>query len=162
ASPDLKTGAPTRTLTPPLIKGSRLVIMTPKITSFVAGCGCACKPLAGQLESAISGLMGYDDQHVIVGLEHGCDGYAIRINGDTAVISTADFFTPMLDDPYDWGRVAAANAIPDVYAMGGTPITAINLVGWPVDLLGLDVLREVLRGGMDVCNEAGISVTGGH
>lgn len=136
--------------------------MTPKLTSFAAGGGCACKIPAGQLESAIAGLIGNDDPNVIVGLEDGDDASAIRINGDTAVISTADFFTPMLDDPYDWGRVAAANALSDVYAMGGAPITAINLVGWPVDLLGLDVLREVLRGGMDVCNEAGISVTGGH
>ena len=136
--------------------------MTPKLTSFAAGGGCACKIPAGQLEAAIAGLIGNDDPNVIVGLEDGDDASAIRINGDTAVISTADFFTPMLDDPYDWGRVAAANALSDVYAMGGDPITAINLVGWPVDLLGLDVLREVLRGGMDVCNEAGISVTGGH
>lgn len=136
--------------------------MTPKLTSFAAGGGCACKIPAGQLESAIAGLIGNDDPNVIVGLEDGDDASAIRINGNTAVISTADFFTPMLNDPYDWGRVAAANAISDVYAMGGDPITAINLVGWPVDLLGLDVLREVLRGGMDVCNEAGISVTGGH
>ncbi|WP_300918104.1 selenide, water dikinase SelD, partial [Corynebacterium stationis] len=129
--------------------------MTPKLTSFAAGGGCACKIPAGQLESAIAGLIGNDDPNVIVGLEDGDDASAIRINGDTAVISTADFFTPMLNDPYEWGRVAAANALSDVYAMGGDPITAINLVGWPVDLLGLDILREVLRGGMEVCNEAG-------
>src|SRR5699024_7345516 len=114
------------------------------------------------LESAIAGLIGNDDPNVIVGLEDGDDASAIRINGDTAVISTADFFTPMLNDPYDWGRVAAANALSDVYAMGGDPITAINLVRWAVARLGLVMLGDVLRGGMEVCDGAGISVTGGH
>ena len=97
-----------------------------------------------------------------MGLDDGDDAAAVKIQDGLAVISTADFFTPMLNDPYDWGRVAAANALSDVYAMGGTPVTAINLVGWPNEKLGLDVLREVLRGGMDVATEAGISVTGGH
>ncbi|WP_293772119.1 selenide, water dikinase SelD [uncultured Corynebacterium sp.] len=132
------------------------------LTSFAAGGGCACKIPAGQLESAVEGLIGTADPDVIVGLDDGDDAAAVRIQDGLAVISTADFFTPMLNDPYDWGRVAAANALSDVYAMGGTPVTAINLVGWPIDVLPLDVLREVLRGGMDVATQAGISVTGGH
>ncbi|GMA40912.1 selenide, water dikinase [Mobilicoccus caccae] len=78
------------------------------------------------------------------------------------MISTADFFTPMIDSPYDWGRIAAANALSDVYAMGGTPVLAINLVGWPTDLLPNEVLTEVLRGGLDVGREAGCPVAGGH
>jgi len=133
-----------------------------KLTSFAAGGGCACKIPAGQLESAVEGLIGKADPNVLVGLDDGDDAAAVKIQDGLAVISTADFFTPMLNDPYDWGRVAAANALSDVYAMGGTPVTAINLVGWPNEKLGLDVLREVLRGGMDVATEAGISVTGGH
>ena len=132
------------------------------LTSFAAGGGCACKIPAGELESAVEGLIGKADPNVLVGLDDGDDAAAVKIQDGLAVISTADFFTPMLNDPYDWGRVAAANALSDVYAMGGTPVTAINLVGWPNDILGLDVLREVLRGGMDVATQAGISVTGGH
>ena len=133
-----------------------------KLTSFAAGGGCACKIPPGELESAVEGLVGTADPNVLVGLDDGDDASAVRIPDGLAVISTADFFTPMLNDPYDWGRVAAANALSDVYAMGGTPITAINLVGWPREVLGLDILREVLRGGMDVASQAGISITGGH
>ncbi|MGV0352158.1 selenide, water dikinase SelD [Corynebacterium confusum] len=133
-----------------------------KLTSFAAGGGCACKIPAGELESAVEGLVGHADPDVIVGLDAGDDAAAVKIQDGLAVISTADFFTPMLNDPYDWGRVAAANALSDVYAMGGTPVTAINLVGWPREALSLDILREVLRGGMDVAEQAGISITGGH
>ena len=133
-----------------------------KLTSFAAGGGCACKIPPGELESAVEGLVGSADPNVLVGLDDGDDAAAVRIQDGLAVISTADFFTPMLNDPYDWGRVAAANALSDVYAMGGTPITAINLVGWPREKLSLDILREVLRGGMDVASQAGISITGGH
>ncbi|MFS8935677.1 selenide, water dikinase SelD [Corynebacterium sp. c25Ua_89] len=132
------------------------------LTSFAAGGGCACKIPPGELESAVEGLVGKADPNVLVGLDDGDDAAAVKIQDGLAVISTADFFTPMLNDPYDWGRVAAANALSDVYAMGGTPVTAINLVGWPREVLPLDVLREVLRGGMDVATQAGISVTGGH
>ncbi|MDU4408112.1 MAG: selenide, water dikinase SelD, partial [Corynebacterium sp.] len=108
-----------------------------KLTSFAAGGGCACKIPAGQLESAVEGLIGKADPNVLVGLDDGDDAAAVKIQDGLAVISTADFFTPMLNDPYDWGRVAAANALSDVYAMGGTPVTAINLVGWPNEKLGL-------------------------
>lgn len=133
-----------------------------KLTSFATGGGCACKIPAGELESAVEGLVGHADPNVIVGLDAGDDAAAVKIQDGLAVISTADFFTPMLNEPYDWGRVAAANALSDVYAMGGTPVTAINLVGWPREVLSLDILREVLRGGMDVAEQAGISITGGH
>ena len=133
-----------------------------KLTSYAAGGGCACKIPAGDLESAVEGLVGATDPNVLVGLDDGDDAAAVRISDHTAVISTADFFTPMLNDPYDWGRVAAANALSDVYAMGGTPLTAINLVGWPREELPLEVLTEVLRGGMDIATQAGIAITGGH
>ena len=86
----------------------------------------------------------------------------VRIDGDRAVIATADFFTPVVDDPYDWGRIAAANALSDVYAMGGTPVVAVNLLGWPRDLLPFEVAADVLRGGADVCADADSHLAGGH
>lgn len=133
-----------------------------RLTQFAAGGGCACKIPPGELEDAVAGLVGYADPNVIVGLDDGDDAAAIRVRGDLAVISTADFFTPVVDDAYTWGKIAAVNALSDVYAMGGTPITAINLLGWPRDVLPQELIREVLRGGLDAATAAGISVTGGH
>lgn len=132
------------------------------LTSFAAGGGCACKIPPGQLEDVVKDLVGVHDPNVLVGLDDGDDAAAIRINDNQAVISTTDFFTPVVNDPYDWGRIAATNALSDIYAMGGTPITTINIVGWPQDTLPLEILREVLRGGMDVATAANIAVTGGH
>jgi selenide, water dikinase len=86
----------------------------------------------------------------------------VTIDGDTAVVATADFFTPVVDDPYDWGRIAAANALSDIYAMGGRPLVAVNLLGWPRDVLPIDLVREVLRGGRDVARAAACAVGGGH
>lgn len=106
-------------------------------------------------------LTGRPNPTVLVGLDDGDDAAAVRV-GETAVLSTADFFTPVVDDPYDFGRIAAANALSDIYAMGGTPVVAINLVGWPRDIIGLDVMAEVLRGGADVGAQAGCPVIGGH
>ena len=135
---------------------------TIRLTQFAAGGGCACKIPPGELEDAVAGLVGFTDPNVIVGLDDGDDAAAIRVRDDLAVISTADFFTPVVDDAYTWGKIAAVNALSDVYAMGGTPITAINLLGWPRDVLPQELIREVLRGGLDAATEAGISVTGGH
>ncbi|QNQ89974.1 selenide, water dikinase SelD [Corynebacterium poyangense] len=134
----------------------------PRLTTLASGGGCACKIPPGELEDAVQGLVGIDAPSVLVGLDDGDDAAAIQIRGDLAVISTADFFTPVVDSPYEWGRIAATNALSDVYAMGGTPVTAINLVTWPREVLPLDVLREVLRGGLDACSAAGAPVTGGH
>ncbi|QYH19948.1 selenide, water dikinase SelD [Corynebacterium aquatimens] len=133
-----------------------------RLTQFAAGGGCACKIPPGELEDAVAGLVGFADPNVIVGLDDGDDAAAIRVRDDLAVISTADFFTPVVDDAYTWGKIAAVNALSDVYAMGGTPITAINLLGWPRDVLPQELIREVLRGGLGAATEAGISVTGGH
>ena len=133
-----------------------------RLTQFAAGGGCACKIPPGELEDAVAGLVGFSDPNVLVGLDDGDDAAAIRVRGDLAVISTADFFTPVVDDAYTWGKIAAVNALSDVYAMGGTPITAINLLGWPRDVLPSELIREVLRGGLDAATDAGISVTGGH
>jgi selenide,water dikinase len=86
----------------------------------------------------------------------------VRLDGDIAILATADFFTPVVDDPYDWGRIAAANALSDIYAMGGRPLVAVNLLAWPRDVLPMELAREVLRGGLDVAREASCHVAGGH
>jgi selenide,water dikinase len=131
-----------------------------RLTQYAHGGGCACKIPPGELETLVSGLMTEWPQDVVVGL--GDDAAVVTIEGNTAVVATADFFTPVVDDAYDWGRIAAANALSDVYAMGGRPTVAVNLVGWPRDVLPLELLREVLRGGLDVAREAGCPVAGGH
>lgn len=133
-----------------------------RLTGYAHGGGCACKIPPGELEDAVRGLVGQSAPQVLVGLDDGDDAAAVLVRDDLAVLSTADFFTPVVDDAYDWGRIAAANALSDVYAMGGTPITAINLVGWPREKLPLELLAEVLRGGLDVAAEANCPVTGGH
>ena len=132
-----------------------------RLTSFAHGGGCACKIPPGELEEAVRGLTGQSGDDVLVGLDDGDDAAAVLV-GDVAVLSTADFFTPVVDDAYDWGRIAAANALSDVYAMGGRPVMAINLVGWPRDVLPMELLTEVLRGGLAVASEAGCPVIGGH
>jgi selenide,water dikinase len=132
-----------------------------RLTGYAHGGGCACKIPPGELEAAVRGLTGQKGENVLVGLDDGDDAAAVLV-GDMAVLSTADFFTPVVDDAYDWGRIAAANALSDVYAMGGRPVVAINLVGWPRDVLPMELLTEVLRGGLAVANEADCPVIGGH
>ena len=133
-----------------------------RLTSYAHGGGCACKIPPGELEEAVRGLVGQAGPDILVGVDDGDDAAAVRVRDDLAVLSTADFFTPVVDDAYDWGRIAAANALSDVYAMGGRPVVAINLVGWPRDVLPMELMREVLRGGLDVAAEAGCPVIGGH
>jgi selenide, water dikinase len=136
--------------------------VTVRLTQYAHGGGCACKIPPGELESIVAGLAGGAPDGLIVGLDDGDDAAVIRLDGDRAVVATADFFTPVLDDAYDWGRVAAANALSDIYAMGGTPLVAVNLLGWPRGVLPLELVTEVLRGGLDVAREAGCPVAGGH
>jgi selenide,water dikinase len=133
-----------------------------RLTQFAHGGGCACKIPPGELEDVVRGLAVPPGPDVLVGLESGDDAAVVRIDEHTAVVTTADFFTPVVDDAYDWGRIAAANALSDVYAMGGRPLVAVNLVGWPREVLPQELLREVLRGGLDVAAEAGCRVGGGH
>jgi selenide,water dikinase len=135
---------------------------TVRLTQYAHGGGCACKIPPGELESLVAGLVTDWPEDVVVGLSAGDDAAVVRVEGDVAVVATADFFTPVVDDAYDWGRIAAANALSDVYAMGGRPVVAVNLVGWPRDVLPLELLREVLRGGLDVARAAGCPVAGGH
>ncbi|WP_076810473.1 selenide, water dikinase SelD [Brachybacterium sp. P6-10-X1] len=133
-----------------------------RLTTMAHGGGCASKIPPGELEEVVGALAGPQHEQVIVGLDDGDDAAAVRIAGGTAVLSTADFFTPVVDDAYDWGRIAAANALSDIYAMGGDPVVAINLVGWPRGVLPLELLREVLAGGLAIAQEAGVPVIGGH
>lgn len=132
-----------------------------RLTGYAHGGGCACKIPPGELEEAVRGLAGQAGPDVLVGLDDGDDAAAVRV-GDLAVLSTADFFTPVVDDAYDWGRIAAANALSDIYAMGGRPVVAINLVGWPRDVLPLELMTEVLHGGLAVATQAECPVIGGH
>ncbi|ROZ64312.1 selenide, water dikinase SelD [Kocuria soli] len=135
---------------------------TQRLTGYAHGGGCACKIPPGELEDAVRALEGQNHPDVLVGLDDGDDAAAVRIQDDLAVLSTADFFTPVVDSAYDWGRIAAANALSDIYAMGGTPVVAINLVGWPRGVLPMELMTEVLRGGLDVGQQAGCPVIGGH
>ncbi len=133
-----------------------------RLTGYAHGGGCACKIPPGELEDAVRGLTGQAHDHVLVGLDDGDDAAAVLVRDDLAVLSTADFFTPVVDDAYDWGRIAAANALSDIYAMGGTPVVAINLVGWPRETLPMELMTEVLRGGLAVAEQAACPVIGGH
>ncbi len=133
-----------------------------RLTQFAHGGGCACKIPPGQLEDVVRDLVGVPGADLLVGLDAGDDAAAVRVADGVAVLSTADFFTPVVDNAYDWGRIAAANALSDVYAMGGRPVLAVNLVGWPIDRLPAELLREVLRGGLDVARSAACPVAGGH
>jgi selenide, water dikinase len=138
-----------------------------RLTQFAHGGGCACKIPPGELEQIVAALTGADGPPVaagdlLVGLDTGDDAAVVRLRADLAVITTADFFTPVVDDPYDWGRIAAANALSDVYAMGGEPLVAVNLLGWPRDRLPFELATEVLRGGLAVARAAGCYVAGGH
>ncbi len=134
-----------------------------RLTQYAAGGGCACKVPPGELERILADLpTSREGGDLLVGLDNGDDGAAVRIDGNRAVIATADFFTPVVDDPYDWGRIAAANALSDVYAMGGTPLVAVNLLAWPRDRIPFELAAEVLRGGADVCLEAATHLAGGH
>ncbi len=133
-----------------------------RLTQLAAGGGCACKVPPGELERVLGGLTPASGSDLLVGVENGDDAAVVRIEGDRAVVLTSDFFTPVVDDPYDWGRIAAANALSDVYAMGGEPLVAINLLAWPRDKVPFDVAGEVLRGGADVATQAGCHLAGGH
>jgi selenide,water dikinase len=136
--------------------------VTIPLTSLSHGAGCGCKLGAADLEPIVAGLPLPADPAVLVGPRTADDAGVYRLRDDLALIHTADFFTPIVDDPYTFGRIAATNALSDVYAMGGEPATALNLVAFSLAELGADVLREILRGGADAAAEAGAAVIGGH
>ena len=134
-----------------------------RLTSFSHGGGCGCKIAPGVLSEILRNSgSGIIPPELLVGIETADDAAVYRLNDEQALIATTDFFMPIVDDPFDFGRIAATNAISDVYAMGGTPIMALALVAMPVNQLPLEVIGEVVRGGQAVCREAGIPIAGGH
>jgi selenide,water dikinase len=132
------------------------------LTSLSHGAGCGCKIPAADLAPVLARLPLPSDPAVLVGASTADDAGVYRLRDDLALVQTVDFFTPIVDDPYTFGRIAATNALSDVYAMGATPITALNLVAFSLPELGGDVLAEILRGGGDAAAEAGVAVIGGH
>jgi selenide,water dikinase len=135
---------------------------TPKLTALSHGAGCACKLPAAELRPLLAGLPSVTDPDVLVGADTADDAAVVRVSAELALVSTADFFTPIVDDPYDFGRIAATNALSDVYAMGARPLIALNLVAWSLEEVGAEALAEVLRGGADAAADAGVTVAGGH
>src|SRR4051794_19493946 len=135
-----------------------------RLTSFTSGGGCACKLAPGSLRAVLDTLAPDPStaDALLVGMDTSDDAAVYKLRDDLAVVVTTDFFTPIVDDPYDWGRIAATNALSDVYAMGGTPLLALNLVAWPREGLPFELLARVLDGGADACAAAGCLVVGGH
>ncbi|WP_026330013.1 selenide, water dikinase SelD [Caldimonas manganoxidans] len=135
----------------------------PRLTSLSHGGGCGCKIAPAVLSEILRSTPGLPvPEALMVGIETADDAAVYRLNDQQALIATTDFFMPIVDDPYDFGRIAATNAISDVYAMGGRPILALGLVGMPVNVLPLEIIGRILQGGQSVCRQAGIPIAGGH
>ena len=135
----------------------------PRLTSFSHGGGCGCKIAPGVLREILGrAAPGVVPEGLLVGIETADDAAVFQLNEHQAIVATTDFFMPIVDDPFDFGAIAAANALSDVYAMGGTPLFALAVVGMPVDRLPIDTIRKVLEGGESICAKAGIAVAGGH
>ncbi len=135
----------------------------PKLTQLSHGGGCGCKIAPAVLEKILAGLpSGIVPPQLLVGNETADDAAVYQINTQQAIVATTDFFMPIVDDPHDFGRIAATNAISDIYAMGGTPLFALALVGMPVSVLPLETIGGILEGGAAVCRQAGIPIAGGH
>ncbi|ABR88364.1 selenide,water dikinase [Janthinobacterium sp. Marseille] len=134
-----------------------------KLTSFSHGGGCGCKIAPGVLADILKNSSGFPvPKELMVGIETSDDAAVYKLNDEQALIATTDFFMPIVDDPFDFGRIAATNAISDVYAMGGTPIMALALVGMPINQLPLETIGQIIKGGQSICAEAGIPIAGGH
>ncbi|MHA4845999.1 selenide, water dikinase SelD [Flavitalea antarctica] len=134
-----------------------------KLTAYSHGAGCGCKISPAVLDKILhSPIPSFIDPGLIVGNKDRDDAAVLDLGNGTALISTTDFFMPIVDDPYDFGRIASANAISDVYAMGGRPVLAIAILGWPIEKLAPEIAQKVLEGARSVCAEAGIALAGGH
>src|SRR5688572_8370843 len=134
-----------------------------RLTAYSRAGGCGCKLSPVELAEVMRHVpVGAGDPAVLVGLDSPDDAGVYAVGDELALVQTVDFFTPIVDDPFDWGRIAAANALSDVYAMGGNPKLALNIVAWPIEELSTDLLADVLRGGAKVASEAGVAVVGGH
>ncbi|MBK6787344.1 MAG: selenide, water dikinase SelD [Rubrivivax sp.] len=137
--------------------------LEPRLTALSHGGGCGCKIAPGVLAQILKGTAGMVmPKELLVGIETADDAAVYQLNDEQALIATTDFFMPIVDDPFDFGRIAATNAISDVYAMGGRPIMALALVGMPINVLSTATIGRILDGGMSVCREAGIPIAGGH
>ncbi len=137
--------------------------VTFKLTQYSHGAGCGCKLGPAILQNLLERLPEWKHHpRLIVGQQHCDDGAVLQLTDTHALIATTDFFLPIVDDPYDFGWIAATNAISDVYAMGGTPILALGLIGWPVDHLPIELASEVLRGAADLCAQLKVPLAGGH
>src|ERR1700676_101972 len=135
----------------------------PRLTSLSHGGGCGCKIAPGVLAQLLKGSLPsrrYAD--LMVGTDTSDDAAVFRLNETQAVVATTDFFMPIVDDPFDFGRIAATNALSDIYAMGGRPLLALAIVGMPINTLSQQTIRDILRGGETVCEQAGIPIAGGH
>src|SRR5919109_2127680 len=132
--------------------------MTAALTSLSHGAGCGCKLSAADLRPIVAGLPRPTDPRVLVAADTADDAGVVQLSEDLAIVQTVDFFTPIVDDPYWFGRIAATNALSDVYAMGARPVSALNLVAFPLATLGADVLAAILRGGLDAATAAGAAV----
>lgn len=134
-----------------------------RLTQYSHGAGCGCKISPQVLDTILRSQMApFHDPNLLVGNETKDDAAVYDLGNGTAVVSTTDFFMPIVDDPYDFGRIAATNAISDIYAMGGKPVMAIAILGWPVNVLAPEVAQQVVEGGRAACREAGIALAGGH
>jgi selenide,water dikinase len=135
----------------------------PRLTSLSHGGGCGCKIAPGVLSEILKGSAKMPmPKELLVGIETADDAAVYQLNDEQALIATTDFFMPIVDDPFDFGRIAATNAISDVYAMGGRPILALALVGMPINVLSTETIARILQGGESVCQAAGIPIAGGH
>ncbi|WAC73620.1 selenide, water dikinase SelD [Roseateles sp. SL47] len=135
----------------------------PRLTSLSHGGGCGCKIAPGVLSEILRGTSGLPlPPELLVGIETSDDAAVYRLNDELALVATTDFFMPIVDDPHDFGRIAATNAISDVYAMGGRPIMALALVGMPISVLSTTTIGRILEGGASICRQAGIPIAGGH
>src|SRR4249920_3731907 len=135
----------------------------PRLTSLAHGGGCGCKLAPGVLESILANTArSFVPKALLVGIETSDDAAVYQINATQAIVATTDFFMPIVDDPFDFGAIAATNAISDIYAMGATPLFALALVGMPINVLSPDTIRKNLAGGESVCAKAGIPIAGGH
>jgi selenide, water dikinase len=136
--------------------------MAVALTSLSHGAGCGCKLSAADLRPILAALERPADPRVLVAADTSDDAGVVQLTEELAIVQTVDFFTPIVDDPYAFGRIAATNALSDVYAMGGRPVSALNLVAYPLEALGADTLREILRGGAEAVAAAGAAIVGGH
>src|SRR5437764_13987292 len=136
--------------------------MAVALTSLSHGAGCGCKLPAAAVHGLVARLPAVARDDVLVGFGTADDAGVVRVRDDLAIVQTVDFFTPIVDDPYDFGRIAATNALSDVWAMGGEPLSALSLVAWPLERLGAEILEAVLRGGHDAVTAAGAAIVGGH